>query len=94
MSNHIITSSPLTHSCYHCHTPLLPNESYEDTIGEEVRYFCCSGCLAIAMTIHAQGLDIFYTRRSQASPKPLVTIVGDQIPEQLLAYDDPLLLER
>ena len=94
MSNHLITSFSLTHSCYHCHSTVLPNASFEESIGGEVRYFCCPGCLAIAMTIHQQGLDIFYTRRTQASPKPLATIHSDQIPEQLLAYDDPSLVGR
>ena len=33
------------------------------------RDFCCAGCLALAQTIHAAGLDAFYARRTEAADR-------------------------
>jgi Cu2+-exporting ATPase len=49
--------------------------------------------MAIAQTIHGEGLDVFYSRRV-AGPKPEIDALSTAIPERLLPYDDPLLLER
>lgn len=49
--------------------------------------------MAIAQTIHGEGLDVFYSRRV-AGPKPDIDALSTTIPDRLLPYDDPLLLER
>ncbi len=36
----------------------------------ETRSFCCAGCLAVAQTIHAAGLDGFYAARTAALARP------------------------
>lgn len=81
-------------SCYHCSSPVLPNKLIEADLGGINRVFCCSGCMAIAQTIHGEGLEVFYTRRIQAGEKPAEYLLRDEIPEKLKPYDDPSLLGR
>ena len=81
--------------CYHCGGDLTGDNLYEVTLGGSPRYFCCAGCLAIAQTIHGQGLEAFYTRRIPLGQKPDgVGQLTDQVPDALLAYDDPVLMDR
>ena len=80
--------------CYHCGSPLVPNDAYSIDLGGVSRSFCCVGCMAIAQTIHGEGLEVFYARRAQSSDKPAVFLASDQIPAKLLPYDDPSLLTR
>ena len=94
MSNQTMKLISSQQFCYHCNSPLLANDSLFQELAGQRRYFCCSGCLAIAKTIHDEGLDIFYARRSQANIKPANDKDMDQVPEKLSAYDDPSLLGR
>ena len=81
--------------CYHCGGDLTSDNLYEATLGGSPRYFCCAGCLAIAQTIHGQGLEAFYARRIPLGQRPEgVTQLTDQVPDALLAYDDPVLMNR
>ena len=50
--------------------------------------------MAIAQTIHGEGLDVFYARRAQSSDKPAAYIASNEIPDNLAPYDDPALLGR
>ncbi len=50
--------------------------------------------MAIAQTIHGEGLEVFYARRAQSSDKPSAYLASDEIPVKLLPYDDPSLLSR
>jgi P-type Cu2+ transporter len=50
--------------------------------------------MAIAQTIHGEGLEVFYARRAQSSDKPAAYLVSNDIPESLAPYDDPSLLGR
>ena len=89
------TSHPTNQACYHCGGDLAQDKPYEVELGGAPRYFCCAGCMAIAQTIHGQGLDAFYARRIPLGGKPDgLNQLGDQVPEHLLAYDDPVLLDR
>ena len=56
--------------CYHCSSQILPGELIEAELGGETHPFCCPGCMAIAQTIHGEGLEVFYARRSQSGEKP------------------------
>ncbi|HAT39680.1 heavy metal translocating P-type ATPase [Polynucleobacter necessarius] len=80
--------------CYHCSSLILSQDLIEAELGGESRSFCCSGCMAIAQTIHGEGLEVFYTRRSQASDRPPSYLASHEIPEKLKPYDDPSLLGR
>jgi P-type Cu2+ transporter len=85
----------LTDDCYHCGGDLTSDNLYEATLGGSPRYFCCAGCMAIAQTIHGQGLEAFYARRIPLGLKPDdLGQLTDQVPETLLAYDDPVLMDR
>ena len=82
-------------NCYHCGGELPIHTPYSANLKGQLRYFCCAGCLAIAQTIHGQGLEAFYSRRIPLGGKPEdLRNLSDQVPDQLLAYDDPLLLNR
>ncbi len=50
--------------------------------------------MAIAQTIHGEGLEVFYARRAQSSDKPAAYLASNEIPENLAPYDDPSLLGR
>jgi len=50
--------------------------------------------MAIAQTIHGEGLEVFYARRAQSSDKPAAYLAGNEIPERLKPYDDPSLRGR
>jgi P-type Cu2+ transporter len=80
--------------CYHCASLILPSELIEAELGGELRAFCCPGCMAIAQTIHGEGLEVFYARRSQSGEKPATYLASNQIPEKLKPYDDPSLQSR
>ena len=80
--------------CYHCGSPLLPSDSYSMELAGAPRFFCCAGCMAIAQTIHGEGLEVFYARRAQSSDKPAAYLASNETPQKLLPYDDPALLSR
>lgn len=80
--------------CYHCSSQILPSDLIGAELGGELRTFCCPGCMAIAQTIHGEGLEVFYARRSQSGDKPAAYLAGNEIPEKLKPYDDPSLLGR
>ena len=50
--------------------------------------------MAIAQTIHGEGLEVFYARRSQSGDKPAAYLASNEIPEKLKPYDDPSLRGR
>jgi hypothetical protein len=80
-------------ACYHCGNEITANTHLNAELGGGVRSFCCPGCMAIARTIHGEGLEVFYVRRVPGD-RPDLENLGAAIPERLLPYDDPLLLER
>ena len=83
----------MSQACYHCGSDVAVNTQLKLELGGTYRFFCCSGCMAIAQTIYGQGLEVFYARRVPGD-RPDVDRIGESIPERLLPYDDPLLLSR
>ena len=81
-------------ACYHCSSVILPSELIEADLGGVTQPFCCPGCMAIAQTIHGEGLEVFYARRAQAGEKPAEYLASNEIPEKLQPYDDPSLRGR
>jgi Cu2+-exporting ATPase len=81
-------------NCYHCSNEILPNELIEADLGGVKRQFCCPGCMAIAQTIHGEGLEVFYARRVQSGDKPSAYLASNEVPEKLKPYDDPSLQSR
>ena len=81
-------------TCYHCASSILPGDLIQTELGGVERQFCCPGCMAIAQTIHGEGLEVFYTRRAQTNDKPAAYLASNEIPEKLKPYDDPSLRGR
>ena len=81
-------------NCYHCGSPVAEDSYCAAELGGLKHVFCCLGCMAIAQTIHGEGLDVFYSRRIQLGVKPDQALGSNTIPHRLLAYDDPVLLAR
>ena len=81
-------------TCYHCSSSILPGELIEAELSGVQRSFCCPGCMAIAQTIHGEGLEVFYARRAQTGDKPAAYLASNEIPEKLKPYDDPSLCGR
>ena len=81
-------------TCYHCASSILPGDLIQTELGGVERQFCCPGCMAIAQTIHGEGLEVFYTRRAQTNDKPTAYLASNEIPEKLKPYDDPSLRGR
>ena len=80
--------------CYHCSSAILPGELIETELAGVNRPFCCPGCMAIAQTIHGEGLEVFYARRAQACERPAAYLASNEIPAKLQPYDDPSLRSR
>ena len=72
----------------------MPGEIIKADLAGTSRFFCCPGCMAIAQTIHGEGLAVFYIRRVQSGDKPATYLALNEIPEKLKPYDDPSLLGR
>ena len=81
-------------TCYHCSSAILPGELIEAELGGVMRPFCCPGCMAIAQTIHGEGLEVFYARRAQSCERPAAYLASNEIPAKLKPYDDPSLRGR
>jgi len=81
-------------ACYHCSSIISLGDFIKAELGGVSRSFCCPGCMAIAQTIHGEGLEVFYARRIQSSDKPSAYLALNEIPEKLKPYDDPSLRGR
>ncbi len=55
--------------CFHCGNAITEAARWRAVINGAPRSFCCAGCLGIAQTIHAAGLDAFYDRRTVAAER-------------------------
>ena len=55
--------------CYHCGNANPEPTRWRAVVNGASRSFCCAGCLAIAQTIHAAGLDAFYEQRTAAAER-------------------------
>jgi hypothetical protein len=55
--------------CYHCASPNPPGRRFRAVVNGAEREFCCAGCLAVAKTIHAAGLESFYVARTASADR-------------------------
>ncbi|HZV98333.1 MAG TPA: heavy metal translocating P-type ATPase metal-binding domain-containing protein, partial [Methylophilaceae bacterium] len=74
-------------SCYHCGLPVLPNVNFSLTILGQARKMCCQGCQAVAEAIVQNGLQDYYTYRTEL-PKTPDQLVPEEL-RQLALYDHP-----
>jgi Cu2+-exporting ATPase len=68
--------------CYHCGTENPQGVRWQAVLKGQPRTFCCAGCQAVAQTIHAAGLDAFYTTRTVLAQTP------EEEQDEWAAYDD------
>jgi Cu2+-exporting ATPase len=59
-----------TSDCYHCGLPVAKAGEFALNIQQQLREFCCPGCLAVATIINDDGLEQFYQYRSQLNRRP------------------------
>lgn len=77
----------MTRQCYHCAQPIPEGLDCQTTLNNEVAYFCCYGCLAVAQTILGHGLSAYYQFR-QGNHQTSELISQERI-EKLRVYDSP-----
>jgi len=65
-----VATEAATSACYHCGKPNRDPARWRAEWNGERRTFCCAGCLGVAQTIHAAGLDAFYERRTTNADTP------------------------
>ncbi len=70
-------AAPDAKRCFHCGEPNPDPTPWRVEIAGVPQSFCCAGCLAIARTIDAAGLDAFYDRRTRTADRPLPAREGD-----------------
>ena len=59
-----------TDACFHCGEATPGAARWRAVVDGAERRFCCAGCLAVAQTIRAAGLDQFYRRRDASGAPP------------------------
>lgn len=69
-------------ACYHCGLDIPANAQLSTEIDGELRHMCCPGCLAVAQTIVASGLNNYYKHRTTSAIAP--EIGGSKLSESLL----------
>jgi P-type Cu2+ transporter len=65
-------------ACFHCGQPNPKSSPWHAVLDGAERRFCCAGCLGVAQTIRAAGLDQFYRRRERFDSRPLETASDDE----------------
>ncbi len=64
--------------CFHCGRPNPEPRRWRADRNGVAHAFCCAGCLGVAQTIHAAGLDAFYERRTARRSPPVATEARDE----------------
>ncbi|MDP5039736.1 MAG: heavy metal translocating P-type ATPase [Paraglaciecola sp.] len=78
-------------SCYHCGTK-NPSAAYSSVVLNEMRFFCCPGCQAVAEAIVSNGLENYYSFRSELADK--VSDKNNDILESLQLFDEDNITEE
>jgi Cu2+-exporting ATPase len=81
----------MTLTCYHCDLPVPKAGQYQVIIFNEQRDMCCPGCQAVAETIIENGLENYYSFRSEPGKKVEPSSIHSL--SELLIYDEPSVQE-
>lgn len=54
--------------------PARNPEAFQGKIADEIRFFCCPACKAVAETIYQLGLEQYYQQRDQKPQKPVTAL--------------------
>lgn len=79
-------TSPERESCFHCGLPVPDALEMRAPVLGASRAFCCPGCLAVAETIVASGLEDYYRDRDRMADAPAALPAELQA---LAAWDHP-----
>ncbi len=78
--------------CYHCLLSIPAHSDFQLTIDGKARSMCCPGCLAVAQTILASGLDNYYQHRNLVIQTTTANNISRDrqslIPDELLLLND------
>src|SRR5665647_3006841 len=74
-------------SCYHCGLPVPAGIDFRTDILGQPRQLCCHGCQAVAEAIVQNGLQDYYTYRTEL-PKTAAELMPEEL-RQLALYDHP-----
>ncbi|MDD1508003.1 heavy metal translocating P-type ATPase [Pseudomonas sp. CNPSo 3701] len=89
MDTSLATGAPLERSspapCYHCGLPVPAGSRFSAVVLGQSREMCCPGCQAVAETIVQNGLEHYYSHRSEAANNPQQ--LPQALPDELALYD-------
>ncbi|MFB4367660.1 MULTISPECIES: heavy metal translocating P-type ATPase [unclassified Pseudomonas] len=89
MDTSLATGAPLERSspapCYHCGLPVPAGSHFSAVVLGQSRELCCPGCQAVAETIVQNGLEHYYSHRSEAANNPQQ--LPQALPDELALYD-------
>ena len=74
-------------TCYHCGLPLAAGADFSTVVLGQRRSMCCHGCQAVAEAIVENGLQDYYSYRTEL-PKTAQDLVPEEMRE-LALYDHP-----
>ena len=73
-------------ACFHCGLPNPKSLQFSALVLQESRQFCCIGCQSVAEAIVDNGLEAYYSQRTEL-PKTAETLIPEQL-SQLNLYDE------
>ncbi|MBV7564234.1 heavy metal translocating P-type ATPase [Pseudomonas sp. sia0905] len=89
MDTSLATGAPFERSspapCYHCGLPVPAGSHFSAVVLGQSRELCCPGCQAVAETIVQNGLEHYYSHRSEAAHNPQQ--LPQALPDELALYD-------
>ncbi|WP_093501703.1 heavy metal translocating P-type ATPase [Phytopseudomonas straminea] len=89
MDTSFATGAPLERSspapCYHCGLPVPAGSRFSALVLGQSREMCCPGCQAVAETIVQNGLEHYYSHRSETANNPRQ--LPQALPDELALYD-------
>ncbi len=78
-------TNPLQPDCYHCGLAIDSNVDLTVTINEQVQTMCCLGCQGVAQSIIDNGLENYYSYRTEKGAQA-TELIPQELTE-LLSYD-------
>lgn len=73
--------------CDHCHLEFDEQVLIPETIGGEIRFFCCKGCQGVYHLLSDEGLDSFYEKLGETRLDPV-----SQKQDDLSRFDSPVFM--
>lgn len=81
-----------TGHCFHCNETIPDNSQFCTEVLHEQRQFCCPGCLEVARSVVATGLEDYYKFRTE--PAARADALPDSLRKDIQIYDLPELTDE